>query len=147
MKLILMRLALAVLAFSASALVARAVVEASATSSQVPLLTAGELEYLRISSPPASSLLEQDSWVSNEQAVATARDIVGDLPIEGVVTGIAAQYEDSSDYARPVFVVVFAGGQVPIDAPDEAGGPVVARLTGIVVDASTGEFLRGFMLP
>jgi hypothetical protein len=45
--------------------------------------------------------------------------------------------------------VLYSGGIIPRDpAPGEiVVGPVVARLTGVIVDAGTGEVLRGFMIP
>jgi hypothetical protein len=47
--------------------------------------------------------------------------------------------------AQQAWIVTTPGGVPPFDGP--AGAPPVAgaRLTGVVLDATTGEFLRGFM--
>jgi hypothetical protein len=47
--------------------------------------------------------------------------------------------------ARLAWIVTTPGGTIPFDGPE--GGPVVGapRLTGVILDPSTGEFWRGFI--
>ena len=83
--------------------------------------------------------------ISAADAVRAARGQVslGSGPIT-VLRGEAAQFVDSE--VKPVFIVVAAGGAIPFDGPpgtDVLRQPV--RVTGVIVDAATGEFLRGFM--
>ena len=85
--------------------------------------------------------------VTPAEAVLTARSQVdlGVGPIT-VLRGEASQFAEEEP--RPVLIVVAAGGTFPLDGPPD--GPVSgtqrsARITGIIVDAATGEFLRGFM--
>jgi hypothetical protein len=63
-----------------------------------------------------------------------------------VLLGEASQFAEEAP--RPVLIVVASGGTFQFDGPPD--GPVsgiqrTARVTGIIIDASTGEFLRGFM--
>jgi hypothetical protein len=39
---------------------------------------------------------------------------------------------------------MFNGGDAPFDGPDGAP-PVTYTVTGVLIDATTGDFLRGFM--
>lgn len=59
---------------------------------------------------------------------------------------IAAQYFDRNTQA--VIVVITPGGTIPLDGPVDgpyAGKSIPARITGVILDAKTGAFLRGFM--
>jgi hypothetical protein len=49
---------------------------------------------------------------------------------------------------QAVIVIVTPGGSIPVDGPvgnPYAGKMLPARITGIILDAKTGAFLRGFM--
>ena len=83
--------------------------------------------------------------VSPVDARESATVVVGDTALGGrVYSGLAAQH--FGEGRREVLVVVIDGGTMPF------GGPVgeeltdrAARVTGLIIDAKTGEFLRGFM--
>ena len=85
--------------------------------------------------------------ISAVEALGVADEAIG---IEGRPTqsyrARAAQFFD--DRLRTVFVVVVAGGTMPFDGP--VSGPLTGRMrvapvTGVIIDAETGEFLRGLM--
>lgn len=47
---------------------------------------------------------------------------------------------------RDVWLVVFQGGSAFFGGPDRPGTmPEVIKLTGLIIDAQTGDILRGFM--
>lgn len=82
---------------------------------------------------------------TREVALERARDVV-DMPDARfrVFRAVSRKYENSAD--RDVWVIVFEGGRAVFGGPRRAvvEEPVV-KLTGIIIDANTGEFLRGFM--
>jgi hypothetical protein len=51
----------------------------------------------------------------------------------------------ADDPQRDVFVVVTPGGEIPFDGPIGESTTKTARVTGVVIDAKTGEFMWGFM--
>jgi hypothetical protein len=89
--------------------------------------------------------------VTAADALEAAANAVGRKPEEGrAYSAIAAKYFD--DDARSVYVIVFSGGLMPVTRPasendiqTESLSQRIARITGVVIDAGTGEFLRGFM--
>jgi hypothetical protein len=85
------------------------------------------------------------SAVSRETAIDLARkEFDGTTEAYRVYRATSRQYLNSPD--RDVWVVVFPGGQSPFDGPMGAtNGHTTMTLTGIIIDAESGEFLRGFM--
>lgn len=84
--------------------------------------------------------------ISGDQAVVVAKQVVEiESPVR-VLGGFASQF--SGGESRSVFVVVVGGGTFPFSGPAEDAVDRVGRtgrVTGIIVDAVTGEFLRGFI--
>jgi hypothetical protein len=89
----------------------------------------------------------QASGITAAEAVGLAnREWPATDQVATVLTARAAQFPGEA--MRPVFVVVRSGGVFPFDGPPD--GPVsgerrIARVTGLLIDAETGEFLRGFL--
>jgi hypothetical protein len=81
--------------------------------------------------------------VSRDQAIAAAEAQLGSLDQSvQVLRGRASKYMD--DEIREVWIVVVDGGVSPFGGPPGAE-PVRYDLTGVIIDAKSGEFLRGFM--
>jgi hypothetical protein len=81
--------------------------------------------------------------ISRADALAVAQDEAGSK--DGNVRVLLAQaplYPNQPD--QPTWVFLFNGGVSPFDGPDGAP-PVTFSETGVLVDATTGEFMRGFM--
>lgn len=80
-----------------------------------------------------------------ERAISVADAEIGlGARVPFVYRGEAARFVDEP--LRPVFVVTVHGGVVPNTGPvGEAREPRTVRITGIIVDAESGEFMRGFM--
>lgn len=112
-----------------------------------PPLTSAELDRYWItsatdvtSSEPAAS---QAAAISKEKAIGLAQDEIGTTDDNvRVLFGQAAQYPGQTESA--VWIVLFNGGVAPFDGPDGAP-PVTYTVTGVLIDATTGDFLRGFM--
>jgi len=81
--------------------------------------------------------------ISVNRAIALAQAQFSATP-RAVYLATGTQYPNSPE--RMVFVVIFDGGISPFDGPPEAdASPTHYRVTGVILDATTGEFLRGFM--
>ncbi len=127
------------------------VVTAEAGSAGPPVLTEYDVEHAGLTNladvtdNPSGRAVA--SGITVAEAIRIAREFGGipDVPAR-VVRAEGAQFAEEA--ARPVYVVIVAGGTFPFDGPMD--GPVsgkvrTARLTGILINATTGEFLRGFM--
>jgi hypothetical protein len=132
--------------FLAVGLVPVAVLSAGSNTAQLTDLTPivprfAELAELDASSDQPISALA----VSPIDARTAATSILGEAASNGrVYSGLAAQYFGESP--RDVLVVVVTGGTVPFGGPAGEGfTDGAARVTGVITDAETGEFLRGFM--
>lgn len=82
---------------------------------------------------------------SREAALGTAQ-MIFDKPNASyrIYRAISRKFVTSED--RDVWVVVFEGGNPLFAGPERPNAaPSVVRLTGLIIDAQTGEFLRGFM--
>lgn len=83
--------------------------------------------------------------VTVSQAVEAART-EGGPPSAAARLYSAKAARFSGEPMRDVYVVVFAGGTFPFDGPEGVTATDrSARITAFIVDATTGEFLRGFM--
>ena len=146
------RTALATLAVVVAGLVLCAAATAVTAGEPEFGLNAYDIEYAGLSevAPVAADdtrALRGDGGVSPADAVAIASDLA---PIDPVTArtyeATAARYIGGDE--RPVIVVVAPGGSIPLSGPvgsEFADSMVPARITGIILDAETGEFLRGFM--
>jgi len=148
MKATVFRVALALGVITTAAAIAQPAGRAAAAPEAALPLTSAELAAARIQLQPPSSLAITKSVLSDSEAIAVGNATVPGLVVMGTLRAYASQYEDASDPVRAVVVVLYSGGHIPRDpAPGEGDGPFLARVTGIVVDAGTGEFMRGFMIP
>ena len=120
-----------------------------AATAAPPTLTAADLASFHISDPvDVTVLADKDlptAAFSRAKAIAAARAEVGEkLPQTVVLHARAPRFLDEPD--RSVWVVLFAGGVVPFDGPDGgAGVSSNGRITGVIIDDTTGEFLSGFI--
>jgi hypothetical protein len=82
---------------------------------------------------------------SRESALAIAQAFVDDSSARfRIYRATSRQFAHSED--RDVWVVVFEGGTPFFDGPDRPNAsPSVVKLTGLIIDAQTGDLLRGFM--
>ena len=127
----------------------------TAAAETSPVISANDLAVFRIhnavdvTAQPDSAM--PDTGVSRAAAITTAQQEVGPgLKEVGVMHAKAAQFVDGAE--RSVWVVIFSGGVMPFDGPYNAaadapgvGTTRPATVTGVVIDDTTGEFLRGFM--
>ena len=113
-------------------------------------LSAGDLSLFGIQSAidvtdsaASTDTASATTSVTRAQAVETASNEVN-LGTNMRVYAAAASRSPGAP-AQPVWIVTTSGGTVPFDGP--AGGPSVppARLTAVIIDATTGAFWRGFM--
>jgi hypothetical protein len=83
--------------------------------------------------------------ISRDQAVAAAQAELGTADANvRVFLGQAPLYPGQAN--RAVWIVLFMGGTSPLDGPSGAPEPAASfGETGVLIDATTGEFLRGFM--
>lgn len=113
----------------------------------VPMLTDDEFEVLGIQDAvevtPGSGAFPA-ARVRTEVAVAVAYDELG---VKGekvrILHALTPRYV--GEEPRTVWVVLFSGGQSPFGGPGRGSEPTQYRLTGIIVEDQTGEFLGGFM--
>lgn len=94
-----------------------------------------------------ASITEQ-LGVGREEAEAKARDEIGSVTAVGdaiprVLRARASRFV--LEPAREVWVVIFSGGTSPFDGPPGAPELPPYEVTGVIIDAETGEFIRGFM--
>jgi hypothetical protein len=77
--------------------------------------------------------------VTREQAIAIAQEELGNTSSEvRVLQGLAPQFEGEMN--RDVWVILFKGGVSPFDGPvSDDPSPVVYAVTGVLIDAQTGE--------
>jgi hypothetical protein len=126
-----------------------AVVTTVSGASQPPALAPADLPNLGITS--ASDVTDalagdvQQTPVDRAGAIAAAEDEVGKTdPNVRVLQGRALVSPKEPD--RQVWIVLFAGGVSPFDGPAGGNmGPITFSVTGVIIDAQTGEFIRGFM--
>lgn len=86
----------------------------------------------------------RSSDLSVGDAIQAARAVGAPERAARVFRGKASQYMDSA--TRDVYLVLVSGGTFPFDGPVGVEPPDRnARVTGYIIDAATGEFLRGFM--
>jgi hypothetical protein len=111
-------------------------------------LAPDDLAALHISGASALGLSTSSvpgTQVSPETAIAVAANRVGRSdPPSGLLLAQAPRYVDEP--SRQVYIVLYPGGQVPGGGPSPGIGTVTARITGVIVDAQTGEVLRWFMI-
>lgn len=113
----------------------------AATLSASDLHLFGIATAVDVTDTPNSALTA--SAVSRAQALTLASDELGAVSAGRVYRGTASRSPGSP--IRPVWIVTTPGGTPPFDGP--AGAPALPpmRLTGMIFDASTGEFWSGFM--
>lgn len=115
-----------------------------------PMLTTEELGTLKITDATDVTLVSDSALapapVTRADAIATAAREIGGVAGEvRVIRAMAPRYFD--DAPRDVWVILYPGGTPPFDGPSGfSGAPKQARVTGVIVDAQTGEVLRGFMI-
>jgi hypothetical protein len=106
------------------------------------LLTDAELADLglRWDPVPASAATARKTV---PEIVAAAASQLGrsDAPAE-VLRGLVRQYADSQP--QTAYIVIYTGGDAEGAGPN--GTVITPRLTGVVIDDQTGEFLRGFAI-
>lgn len=91
----------------------------------------------------SAATLPANQLASIDRSKEVAAAFVGDLSAARVLMARASVFADEKP--RDVVVILVPGGTFPFDGPPGAEAPSTARFTGIVIDAATGEFLRGFM--
>ncbi len=118
-----------------------------------PSMTASELAWYMIEEPvedvggqPNAYALERSSAtpaLKDTEAVAIAQDATGRTDTEvGLYSAMA--HRIFAEPARPAWVVLFRGGEAPQGGP--AGAPrVEVEVTGVIIDATTGEIMSMFM--
>jgi hypothetical protein len=142
-----MRKKLATLAVLSLALAVGATAVAAAASPEPDLRPDFILELMK--EPTDVTNLAADrlapSRTSREDALQRAREVFSNPNARyRIFRAASRKYVTSID--RDVWVVVFEGGNPFFGGPGRSSvEPPVVKLTGIIIDAETGEFLRGFM--
>lgn len=132
----------------------QAAAAALAAPAPKPSMTASELAWYMVEDPVADAggqttnayALEPSSpakSISDAEAVAIAQAETGRTDSSvGVYSAMA--HRIYAEPARAAWVVLFHGGEAPRGGP--AGAPAVAvEVTGVIIDASTGEVMSLFM--
>lgn len=111
-----------------------------------PSLTGEELVAVRLQDVidvTSQSRISSAGGVESRIA-ASVVDVLGPETSEWTwLAATASQFVD--DRPRAVVVVLVRGGLVPFDGPAGRDYDPSASVAGMVFDAETGEFLRGFM--
>jgi hypothetical protein len=113
------------------------------------ILTSDELPLLGITTATdvtgkSSAALANGQWPLSLDGALKAAAVVSEVTSASHAYQALASVSPSSAPV-PVWIVTTPGGIAPFDGPPD--GPVVAapRLSGVILDATTGEYLRGFM--
>jgi len=115
-----------------------------------PDLSMTDLDLQRVGLSDAKDVSADTTLSAGDaKAVSMARDYAtqyfGSAPQYSRVY-LATDTLPADGAGTPVVVIVVPGGTIPFDGP--VGGPTFAPLAhkmGLVLDAATGAFLRGFM--
>ena len=136
-------------AFAVGAIIASLLVMATVSAAaRVAPLTATDLDRLAISTYSDVTQLDPAAVpahpVTRDQVVALANAYLGltDIPVT-VLLARAPLIRGQAD--RDMWIVIYPGTTTaPMDGPDGAS-PSIYTITAVLFDASTGEFVRGYM--
>lgn len=118
-------------------------------SSPSAVLLSDDLSFYGIESATdvtgiALSAIQSSEWSLTEAAALKAA--AGEIFVTPESRAYLARVSRTPGASKePVWIITTPGGTLPFDGP--VGGPVVGapRLTGVILDAKTGEFWRGFV--
>jgi hypothetical protein len=93
-------------------------------------------QNLAAGAKPGWALSEADALSAAKQEIDVT---AGSLVYQAVIVPFPGKP------ALQAWIVTTPGGVLPFDGPEGAPPVALARLTGVILDATTGEFIRGFM--
>jgi hypothetical protein len=100
-------------------------------------------QQLDVTNAPSDQMLP--STISRDTALGTAQTFLGTSGVPFKIFRARSRRFMASE-ERDVWLVVFQGGSAFFGGPDRPGTmPEVIKLTGLIIDAQTGDILRGFM--
>ena len=119
----------------------------SSSPVNVPMLTGPELQVLAIGDAVDVTTTPDTALpavaVSRTQAISVAAVEVGQPGAQvRVLRGSTPPLPGQPN--RPAWIILFDGAVAPFDGPPGAPTPSF-RVTGVIVDAQSGDFLSGFM--